>query len=395
MIPIDVALALIKARARLLPPRELPLAEAAGCVLAEDIAADRDSPPYPKALMDGYAVAAADMASGEAELAVLEEVTAGAVPTHEVTAGNCTRIMTGAPLPRGAEAVVQVEHTELSSDGARVRLNSPGIAPGVNVMAQGESFRQGEVLLPKGGVISPAQVGLMAEVGRAAVLAVPRPRVAVLATGNELVPPGDVPGPGQIRNSNGPLTAALVRRAGGEPVDLGIARDEPEDLAAKIAEGLSCDLLILSGGVSAGVLDLVPAALAAAGVSEVFHKVDLKPGKPLWFGEREPKLIFGLPGNPVSTLVCFELFARPAIAALAGRNEWNRTQPATLAAPHKLKGNRPTFWPGKLVGPERVEALPWRGSADLATLARADCLIAFPTGESEYAAGDPIAIVPL
>ncbi|HZN34184.1 MAG TPA: molybdopterin molybdotransferase MoeA, partial [Pirellulaceae bacterium] len=234
------------------------------------------------------------------------------------------------------------------------------------------------------------------------VLAVPRPNVAVLATGNELVEPGEMPGPGQIRNSNGPLLAALVRQTGATPIDLGIARDDAADLRSKVSAGLAHDVLVLSGGVSAGVLDLVPQVLAELGVRQVFHKVNLKPGKPLWFGVHPRSagvstLVFGLPGNPVSTLVSFELFVRPAIGVLSGRGPIGLTKMrGRLSREHRQRGERPAYWPSAshiaATGCE-VTPLAWKGSGDLRTLSEANALACFPAGDRVFAAGETIEIL--
>jgi molybdopterin molybdotransferase len=234
----------------------------------------------------------------------------------------------------------------------------------------------------------------------------PRPTVGVLPTGDELVEAHEATGPGQIRNSNGPMLLAAVRAAGALAVDLGVARDDPADLRAKITRGLECDVLLVSGGVSAGIKDLVPGVLAALGVVEKFHQVRVKPGKPLWFGVRESEgrrsFVFGLPGNPVSTMVSFKLFVEPALAALAGAEfSGPATQRAELAAKFKHRGGRPTYHPCRRVrddaGDQRpmIEPLDWRGSADLATLTRADCLAVFPAGDYELAAGDAVEWIAL
>ncbi len=256
-------------------------------------------------------------------------------------------------------------------------------------------MQRGAVTLQSGCEIRPIEIGILAEVGRTHVTAIPRPVVAVLSTGDELVGSCDTPGPGQIRNSNGPMLLAAAARAGADTIDLGIGRDEVAELRRLAAEGLNADILIVSGGVSAGTLDLVPGVLEGLSVERVLHKVNVKPGKPLWFGVRRsaavPRLVFGLPGNPVSGLVCFELFVRPAIARLAGRAD--RGQPtvtARLVCDFTQRGDRPTYHPAIVRetpdGPT-VEPLPWRGSGDLAALARANGLAKFPAGEQVYQAG--------
>jgi molybdopterin molybdotransferase len=419
MLSIAEALELVLANTDRKPATRVGAAEALGLSLAEDVASDIDSPPHDKAMVDGYAVQAADLASGSADLSILEEVTAGAEPTKTVARGSCTRIMTGAPLPAGADAVVMIERSQLL-DAQHVRI-SDRVKARQNIMPRGDSMRAGEVVLRAGHEIRPAEIGLLAEIGRSEVSVYSPASVAILATGNELVDANERPAPGQIRNSNGPLLAAAARRAGAIPIELGIARDEPAELRAKIEQGLSADILVLSGGVSAGVLDLVPGVLADLGVEQVFHKVRLKPGKPLWFGVNRPRskvqspkfsgsdlgpwttdlgpcLVFGLPGNPVSSLVCFELFVRPAIAKLTGRgaSPGLRQLPSQLAAEFKHSGDRPTYAPAvvRRVG-DALTAQPvrWRGSADLCGLTAANALAIFPAGDRIWQAGEAIDVL--
>ncbi|HEV3415270.1 MAG TPA: gephyrin-like molybdotransferase Glp [Pirellulales bacterium] len=406
MLSVDEALQRVLENARPRPPARLPLADALGLVLAEDVTSDIDSPPYGKSMVDGYAVRAADLVDGRAELELLEEIMAGALPTKTVAAGTCSRIMTGAPIPDGADAVVMQEHTELVAGTARerVRISDEPPRPGQNILRKGASLRRGDVVLRGGRLIRPAEIGMLAEVGRAEALAIPRVRVAVLSTGNELVAAGKTPAAGQIRNSNGPMLLAAVRQAGAEPVDLGIARDEHAPLRERLAEGLRCDLLIVSGGVSTGVLDLVPGLLTALGVREVFHKIRMKPGKPLWFGVRgddaaDQTLAFGLPGNPVSSFVCFELFVKPAIAKSSGRGTGagHHTLPARLTSEFIHRGDRPTYHPAVLTmgGPSAapdVTPLRWVGSADLRGLVDANGLIVFPGGDRTFVAGEVVDV---
>jgi molybdopterin molybdotransferase len=247
-------------------------------------------------------------------------------------------------------------------------------------------------VLPAGAILTPAAIGLAAEAGATHVVAVPRPRVAILSTGSELVPVDVVPAHGQTRNSNGPMIAAAVAACGGEPIQLGIAVDRPEAIRAAVMQGLAADVLVLSGGVSAGDLDLVPAIFAACGVERVFHKVRLKPGKPVWCGrlDRGPgqpqTLVFGLPGNPASSLVCFELFVRPAIAILAGlpRDRWHLPRcRGVLTAAAKAAADRPVYLPCRITRAGArldVTPLPWTGSSDMVGLAVADGLVALPAG---------------
>jgi molybdopterin molybdotransferase len=313
--------------------------------------------------------------------------------------------MTGAPIPEGADAVVMVERTEHqvhdSSHLGRVVIRDRDVRAGRNVMRRGTSMRAGDVVLQRGTRLRSIEIGLLAEVGRSSVQVASQLTVAILPTGNELVEPADIPAPGQIRNSNGMLLTAAARAAGGEPILLPIARDAEEDLRQKIARGLESDVLILSGGVSAGVLDLVPRVLAELGVEQVFHKLNLKPGKPLWFGvarrgERST-LVFGLPGNPVSSFVCCELFVRPVIARLSGRNDGGRFQVrARLEVDYQQRGDRHTFLPAIYRvgddGAARVAPVAWRGSADLRGLVAANALISLGAGEHLYEAGEIVDV---
>jgi molybdopterin molybdotransferase len=400
MLTVEEALKLVAEKALPLTPRRVHLRDAAGLVLAEDVASDINSPPYDKALMDGYAVRSVDR---QAERQILEEIAAGAVPHFPLTPGTASRIMTGAPLPEGADAVVAVERTELI-EGAIVRLEQVDPPTGQHVLHLGTSFRAGDIVLRKGVELRPIELAVLAEVGLGLATAWPRPRVAVLPTGNELVQPGERPATGQISNSNGPMLAAAAVRVGASADELNIARDTLDDLKAGIEQGLERDMLVLSGGVSAGKFDLVPKVLADCGVELIFHKVALRPGKPLWFGVKHDQdrrvLVFGLPGNPVSSLVCFELFVRPAIGALSGRGFISPpTVRACLSHDYDHAGGRAACLPARLcVAAEKfgdvshlataagrfdlqrqsdltVQILSWHGSADIATLAHANGLV--------------------
>lgn len=399
MHSIEEALNLVLSHSRPLPVRLVQPCDALGQVLAEPVISDIDSPPHDKSIVDGYAVIAADIQRAEIELAILEEVTAGAVPTRLVESDSATRIMTGAPLPQGADAVVMVEQTrQIGPD--RVQIVTRSVKAGQNIMRRAASLARGQVVLQPGKIVRAIELGLLAEVGYEKVPIVGRPSVAVLATGNELVDRSEVPGPGQIRNSNGPMLRALVEQTHADGYQLIPARDTELELMERIEIGLAHDVLLITGGVSAGVLDLVPKVLMNLGVEQVFHKVNLKPGKPLWFGVKRHKndrqtLVFGLPGNPVSTLVCFELFVRPAMEKLSGREPKGLPQiHGVLTHEHPQRGDRPTYWPAKFVtaGAElSITPLPWKGSGDLRTLTEADGLAYFPAGERRYEAGELIS----
>ena len=398
MLPVDEALKLVEQHARPLAPWRVMLGDAAGLVLAEDVTSDVNSPPYDKSLMDGYAVRSGDRQS---ERQVLEEIAAGAVPHLPVTPGTASRIMTGAPLPDGADAVVPLEQTELV-DATTVHLLQADPPFGQHVLRLGTALRAGDVVLHEGAILRPIEIAILAEIGRVIVTARPRPRVAILPTGNELVAVGEKPINGQIRNSNGPMLTAAATRVGADALELGIARDDRDGLARWIAQGLAADVLVLSGGVSAGKFDLVPQVLGELGVEKVFHKVALRPGKPLWFGVKHDAdrrvLVFGLPGNPMSSFVCFELFVRPTIAALAGRGFIGlKTIMAELTHPFDHVGGRAACLPARvtpaLAAAYSVEILPWHGSADLATVSRANGLARLPIEKRQFAPGAPLEVL--
>ncbi len=403
MLTVDAALALLIAQVQPLAPAEVALADVLDLVLAEEIASEIDSPPFDKALMDGYAVRSADVAHAPARLSVIEEVTAGRQATKPLRPGEAIRIMTGAPLPQGADAVVRLEDTRLDAAGSHVEILACAIAPGTNLARKGSSMQRGEALIPAGKMLRPQEMGVLAEIGRSTLRVHPKPRVAILATGDELVSVDQEPAGGQIRNSNETMLIGQIRRAGGIPVPLGIARDNRSDLDEKIARGLQADVLILSGGVSAGALDLVPAALADAGVQKIFHQVDLKPGRPIWCGCRpanagatEPGRVkacwvFGLPGNPVSSMVCFALFARTALRRLRGLDPATpEPLPARLEDAHELRGDRPTYHPAVITQGDlerTVKPVRWQGSFDLRGAVEANGMVLFPEGNRTYAAG--------
>lgn len=395
---------LILQHVRPLSPQIAPLSsETLGLVLAEDIASDLDMPPYDKAMMDGYAVRREDFTSGQANLTVVEEIAAGQVPQCALQSGQASRIMTGAPIPQGADAVVMVERTELQGDRVTV-TDSPRERQ--HILPRGQEMRQGETILPVGTMLRPQEFGLLAAVGRTAVRVFPRPQVAILSTGDEVVEPVTQPGPGQIRNSNGNMLVALTARAGALPRYLGIARDRLDSLEPLVAEGLHSDVLVLSGGVSAGKRDLVPEVLERAGVVGLLHKVAMKPGKPAFFGTwrrganegDKQTAVFGLPGNPVSSLVCFELFVRPVLRRLRNLLAEPQFVDAVLTQNHPYRSDRPTYHPAFLhhaEGQWRVAPVPWFGSADLRGLTAANALMLLPPGDHQHQAGQVLPTLSL
>lgn len=405
MIPIEQAYDLLDQHVTTLPPESTALANAVGRVLADDVKADVNSPPHDKSVMDGFAVRSSDVTAGQKRLNVVETIVAGDWPSQVIESGQAAKIMTGAPIPEGADAVVMIEQSESEEAGGQlwVTLNVESISAEKHILRCGVNFAKGQTVFSRGHIVRPTDIGLLAEVGAQAVSTGGRPTVAVLPTGNELVDCATVPDRGQIRNSNGPMLIAMARGLGLEVTDLGVGRDDSDELKKLIVRGLDHDLLILSGGVSAGTLDLVPGILKELGVQEVFHKVFVKPGKPIWFGviDRDGKrtCVFGLPGNPVSSLVGFHLFVRAAIRKMmGGRIEEFQSTFGKLSEPHETRGNRPTYWPAKCVhdatSVRRFQPLVWRGSSDLLALGEAEGLIFFPADSSQHPAGEQVRFFP-
>lgn len=397
MLTVTEALEAVIANAGRQPTENVELCSALGCALAQNVASDVDSPPFAKSLMDGFAVANADMIRGDAILDCVASIAAGEFANRRINQGETARIMTGAPLPTGADAVVVIERSQKHT-GNMIRLNDPGFAANQNVMPRGREIERGEIVLQTGARLGPIELGILATAGCHQPTVFRMPTLAVISTGNELVDPSVVPLGPQIRNSNSSLVMGLATRAHARPFDLGIALDNEEDLRRRIAEGLQHDVLVLSGGVSAGMYDLVPKVLNQLGVEQVFHKVAFKPGKPIWFGRHDNGLVFGLPGNPVSTLACFSLFVRTAIEARSGvKNPIPTHLPARLGDAFEHHADRLTYHPATLDAQQlsrTVRLLPWFGSADLKALAQADCFVVLPAEARAFAAGDVVEILP-
>lgn len=378
----------------------VPLAGAAGRVLAVDVRVDRDLPPFDRVTRDGFAVRAADVAAPPVELAVVGEVRAGAAWESTLAAGQAVEIMTGAPLPAGADAVVMVEDTERVEGGAaRVRVRR-AVAPGENVVPTGAEARRGDVAFAAGARLDPPALALLATVGCAAPRVRRPPLVAIVPTGDELVEVEATPGPAQIRNSNGISLAAQTERAGGRARARRAAADDAGALRGAIEEALAeADVLVLSGGVSMGRYDLVEQVLSELGAELLFDAVAIRPGKPAVAGRVRDRLFFGLPGNPLSTMVTFELFARPAIELLAGVAEPRLPLARVpLAAEHRQKAlPLAVFAPAALEGDGadvRARPLGTQGSGDLAAMARAAGWIVIPPGTTALAAGELAAFLP-
>ena len=399
MLPVIEAQSIVLSQASPLPMEVTALTTTAlGQVLAADIASDMDSPPFTKAMMDGFAVHSGPELSLSSTLTIVEEIQAGAVPQKSIGVGETARIMTGAPRPQGADAVVQIERVEVI-DSQTIRLQELP-RPGQHILNQGSEMRVGQIVLPKGTMLKPQDFGILGSVGKTTMPAFPMPQVAIMATGDELVEPMRRPKPGQIRNTNGPMLVAQTVRAGAIPRYLGIAKDNVEHLRSLIGEGLeTTQVTILSGGVSAGKFDLVPQVLQELGVQSHFHKVEMKPGKPVFFGTRGKKLVFGLPGNPVSSYVCFELFVRPALRQLRGEKEvLPRQIRIPLTIPFQNSNDRPTYFPARIEVHEdgwKIEPLKWFGSADLCSISSANALIVLPAGKVDYPAGEKVRAIPL
>ena len=369
VVTYEQALSIVQERivqASPLPAMEnVPLEQVQGRVLAEDVMTDRDLPPFHRAIRDGYALCAADLAVLPALLRCVGEVPAGQHFEGTLDPGHCVSIMTGAPLPVGADAVVMVEHTRSLGDHIEIQRS---VRRWENVVRQGSEAPLGACVLPRGRRLQAAEIGLLGAVGKARVAVYRPPRVAILPTGDEVVAVEQRPQWFQIRNSNAVTLSAQVTAAGGLPVQLGIAPDRGDVLQEMIEVGLGSDLLLLSGGVSMGKFDLVEEVLAELGAEFFFQGVAIRPGKPLVFGRVRERFFFGLPGNPVSTFVTFELFVRPAIAMLGGATfEPAVLLRARLAKPCRQSSGLTTFMPARVCVQNRdpvVELVGWQGSGD-------------------------------
>ncbi len=398
ILSFEEARALVEEHASRLRPKGrelLEILDSQGRVLAEPIHADRDFPPFPRATRDGYAIRAADLDQLPADLRIIGEIKAGgAVPTLSVESGQAAAIMTGAPVPAGADAVVMVEHTSRAGDRVHV---SRRVATDENVVAAGAEAKRGDELLVPGVRIGYAEVAVAASVGRSRVLVHAKPRVAVLSTGDEVVDIDIPPGPNQIRNSNSFSLAAQIHAAGGEAVVLPIAPDEPSRLRELLVEGLEAELLLITGGVSMGKYDLVEQALAEIKAEFFFTGAQIQPGKPVVFGRVEHKYFFGLPGNPISTMVTFELFAKPMLGALAGISSRNLVfTHAKLKSEIRTKTGLKRFLPALLSGEfehSEVELVRWQGSGDIAAVARANCYAVIPPDRERIEAGEWVAVL--
>jgi molybdenum cofactor synthesis domain-containing protein len=370
----------------------VPVIAAVGRVLAADVRADGDLPPFDRVMMDGYAVRAAETSEPPAQLRVVGEVAAGDKGEAEVAAGTAVEIMTGAPLPPGADAVVPVEWT--AREGERVRIDR-SVRPGQHVAPRAEDVRAGAVVLRAGDRVSTLSLSLLIAAGAAEVGVVPRPVVALLTSGNELVPPGARVRRGQIRESNGPALATLFRACGAEVLELGVARDTREDFAARLAHAAAADIVVLTGGSSVGKYDLSAEVVEASGATRHFDRIAVKPGKPTLFHTHGRRLLFCLPGNPVAALMTGRVLVCAAVAARGGARvpAWSERE-LPLAGAVRRNAQRDQLLPMRRT-PAGLVFAGWHGSGDLACMAAGEGFGFVARGEGEAAAGCPAAWFPM
>jgi len=411
-VSFEEARHIVEQHARKISPRgteTVDLLSGAGRVLAEAIVADRDFPPFARATRDGYAVRAEDVAQVPARVDVIGEIKAGNSPSgsSNVGQGQAVAIMTGAPLPAGADAVVMVEYTSQTGTSVEIKRS---VKSGENFVERSAEARQGQMLLDRGTRLDHAGIAIAASVGKSRLQVFRKPRIAVLATGDEIVAIDQSPGPVQIRNSNTYSLAAQIQNGGGEPVLLPVAPDEPVRLRALIEEGFKCDLLLLAGGVSMGKYDLVEQVLGELQAEFYFTGAQIQPGRPVVFGSymlhtragapaphSDTRHFFGLPGNPVSTMVTFELFVRPMVVALTGGAPRALFfLKARLKSDVRTKTGLTRFLPAVLSGEfenAEVELARWQGSGDIAALAGANCYLVVPPDREQIGAGEWVSVM--
>ena len=370
------------------------LSQSLGRVLAKEVYANRDLPPYDVSAMDGFAVRSADVMSTPAKLKIIEDVRAGDMPREVVQAGQCARIMTGAPMPQGADAVVRVEDTQELSD--HEVLIGIIVKRGKDVRPQGENMRGGNVVLKTGTEITPGVIGVLATVKAAQVEVYRHPRVAILSTGNELEGINEPVDPNKIPDSNAYALMAQVQALGIEPVLLGIARDDPKELEEYLRRGLEYEVLLVSGGTSVGVHDYVRPTIEKLGVQMKFWRVAIRPGHPLAFGSTKKSVVFGLPGNPVSSMVCFEEFVLPGLRHMMGNPRLNRrTVMARMAHAVKIRPGRTEFVRVQLAhgdGGYLASSTGTQSSGVLLSMAKADALLVVPSDSSGFEAGEQVTV---
>ncbi len=399
MIPLDDAIKLVLDSARIIETENVDLHSAVGKILAQDVVADADQPPFSKSLVDGYAVGFdCESTNGMQQLAIIDRVDAGQSSSQTVGDKTAVQIMTGAPIPPGTSAVVMVEETKLL-DANTVAIDADKVQHEQFILQQGAVCQSADVVATTGSRLTPARIGVLAEAGCARPLVYRDPSISIVTTGDEIVPVDSKTSDRCIRNSNGPLLVAAARQVTDNYRYIGHIADEMSVLVEALEAGLKSHVLVITGGVSMGQKDLIPEALNQLGVRQVFHKVNLKPGKPAWFGVFENDvhrcLVFGLPGNPVSTFVCFELLVKSALRKMRGQHNpgrFDESAAAILKTAFTNRGNRFLLQPGIYCGrSHEVEVLQWIGSADQIRLAAANCLIEFPASSS-YSVGDQVVV---
>ena len=400
MIPVAEAIDIVLAQTSALPVESVAISESIGRILAEDIVADTDLPPFDRAQMDGYAVRAADVANTPARLKIVGESAAGAGWHDEMKASEAVRIMTGAPVPSGADAVQQVELTSELNGGGEVEILQ-SVEVGRSIVRRADEIKVGETVLRAGDDINAQTIATLASFGYAQVKVGRRPRVAVMATGSELVDVDRKPARDQIRDSNNYMIEAYAKLAGATVERLPLAGDDRDGLKKEMTAAIErCDVLITSGGVSMGVYDFTKAAFKDLGAEIFFERVALRPGKPTVFGRIGKTLLFGLPGNPVSVAVTFNLFARTALRVMQGASEPTlHHEYAVLARDLKGSADRESYLPAVLRTDDKgtllAEPLKWGGSSDFVSFARATALINVPAGSKMFPSGSPVRIIRL
>ncbi len=396
MISVDTAVKIVTDVTEPLPAKTVPFEMALGLCLAQDVQSDINMPPFERSAMDGYAVIAEDTARAPVELAVIEDIAAGHMPTKKVQHGQASKIMTGAAVPEGADAVVKVEETEDLPTDNRVKILRT-IDGGKNISKMGEDMKVGQVVLRKGMTIRPQEIGILATVGKSRVEVFSAPAVGIISTGTELVDVESKPAAAQIRNSNGYSLAAQARRLKVDVELLGTVKDTKEEISRMMRKGLQKDIMILSGGVSMGEYDLVGDVLKDLGTQIYFEKVALRPGKPVIFGKKGKTFIFALPGNPVASFVTFELFIYPAIRKMMGFSTLHRTTlKASLEVEILVKRKRREYRPAFLRMQNNawvVTPVEWHGSADLLSTTRANCLLIVREDAEKLSVGQLVDVI--
>lgn len=398
MITVDTAIKIVEDTIKPLPVKTIPFEKALGFCLAEDMHSDIDMPPFDRSAMDGYAVIAEDTLNAPIELTVIEDIAAGHMPTKKISCGQASKIMTGAAVPEGADAVVKFEETEDLSVNHRVKILR-SIDRGRNISTRGEDMRIGQRVLGKGMTIRAQEIGILATIGKSRVEVYSAPAVGIISTGDELVDAGLKPSIAQIRNSNGYSLAAQARRLHAEVELLGIVKDTKEEISSMIQRGFRKDILILSGGVSMGEYDLVGDVMKDLNTQIYFEKVALRPGKPVIFGKKDTTFIFALPGNPVASFVTFELFIYPAIQKMMGFTDIHRKHlKASLETEIVVRRKRREYRPALLRMHDNawvVSPVEWHGSADLLATTRANCLLIVREDAEKLAKGQLVDVIPL